>query len=114
MQGENPQRREKLEQLGDEVPLLQREKLGTIVTEEERVEFRPTSALPLSSVASEDQHGSPEDSHGESALLRLAELADEFDAEQVAADARSVAERVSRDASTLPVSVSSSAANPLS
>jgi GTP-binding protein EngB required for normal cell division len=36
-----------------------------------------------------------ENSHGESALLRLAELAEEFDAEQVAADARSVAERVS-------------------
>ncbi|HXY48378.1 MAG TPA: dynamin family protein [Terriglobales bacterium] len=36
-----------------------------------------------------------ENSHGESAILRLAELADEFDAEQVAADARSVAERVS-------------------
>ena len=33
--------------------------------------------------------------HGESALLRLAELADEFDAEQVAADARSLVERVS-------------------
>ena len=32
---------------------------------------------------------------GESALLRLAELAEEFDAEQVAADARSMAERVS-------------------
>jgi GTP-binding protein EngB required for normal cell division len=36
-----------------------------------------------------------ESPHGESALLRLAELAEEFDAEQVAADARSVAERVS-------------------
>lgn len=34
-------------------------------------------------------------SHGESSLLRLAELAEEFDAEQVSADARSVAERVS-------------------
>jgi GTP-binding protein EngB required for normal cell division len=47
------------------------------------------------SVAPEDQQGSPENSQGESALLRLAELADEFDAEQVAGDARSVAERVS-------------------
>jgi GTP-binding protein EngB required for normal cell division len=36
-----------------------------------------------------------ENSHAESALLRLAKLAKEFDAEQVAADARSVAERVS-------------------
>jgi GTP-binding protein EngB required for normal cell division len=36
-----------------------------------------------------------ESSHGESALLRLAELAAEFEAEQVAADARSLAERVS-------------------
>jgi GTP-binding protein EngB required for normal cell division len=45
--------------------------------------------------ASEHQHGTPENSHGESALLRLADLAEEFDAEQVAADARSVAERVS-------------------
>ena len=96
--GENPQQRrekEKLKQTGDEVPLLQREKLGTIVTEEERVEFRSTSTLPLASVASGEQQGSPEDSHGESALLRLADLAEEFDAEQVAADSRSVAERVS-------------------
>jgi hypothetical protein len=52
-------------------------------------------ASPLSSVASEDRQASPENSHGESALLRLAELAEEFDAEQVAADARSVAERAS-------------------
>jgi GTP-binding protein EngB required for normal cell division len=37
----------------------------------------------------------PDRSHGESALLRLAELAEGFDAAQVAADARSVAERVS-------------------
>ncbi len=49
----------------------------------------------LVSVAPEDQQASSENSHGESALMRLAELADEFDAEQVAADARSVAERVS-------------------
>ncbi len=90
--GENLQQRlEKLEQTGDEVPLLRR--LGTIITEDERVEFRST--LPLASVASEDQQGSPENSYGESALLRLGELAEEFDAEQVAADARSVAERIS-------------------
>jgi GTPase Era involved in 16S rRNA processing len=50
---------------------------------------------PFASVASEDRHAFPEKSHGESALLRLAELAEEFDAEQVAADARSLAERVS-------------------
>jgi len=35
-----------------------------------------------------------QNSRGEAALVRLAELADEFDAEQVATDARSVAERV--------------------
>ncbi|MFY9950816.1 MAG: dynamin family protein [Candidatus Sulfotelmatobacter sp.] len=46
-------------------------------------------------VAPEDRQASPQISHGESALMRLAELADQFDAEQVAADARSVAERVS-------------------
>jgi hypothetical protein len=50
---------------------------------------------PVASVACDDQQAPPENSHGESALLRLAELAEEFDAEQVAADARSVAERVS-------------------
>jgi len=44
---------------------------------------------PMASAAPEGN------AHGESALLRLAELAEEFDAEQVAADARSVAERVS-------------------
>ena len=49
----------------------------------------------LASVASDDRQASPDNSHGESALFRLAELADEFDAEQVAADARSVAERIS-------------------
>ncbi|MGB0107238.1 MAG: dynamin family protein [Terriglobales bacterium] len=71
--GENPQQRpKKLEQTGEEAPLL-----------------------PSASVASEQQKTAPENSHGESALLRLAELAEEFDAEQVAADARSVAERVS-------------------
>ena len=70
--GENLQQQpKKLEQTGDEVPLL-----------------------PLPSEAPEQQ-AAPENSHGESALLRLAELAEEFDAEQVAADARSVAERVS-------------------
>jgi predicted GTPase len=51
------------------------------------------------SVASEDPQSDsqaiPENSSGESALLRLAELAEEFEAEQVAAEARSVAERVS-------------------
>jgi GTP-binding protein EngB required for normal cell division len=46
-------------------------------------------------VAPVSGQASPENSEGESALMRLAELADEFDAEQVAADARSVAERVS-------------------
>jgi GTP-binding protein EngB required for normal cell division/polyhydroxyalkanoate synthesis regulator phasin len=55
---------------------------------------KPTSSR-LASVASDDRQASPDNSHGESALFRLAELADEFDAEQVAADARSVAERVS-------------------
>jgi hypothetical protein len=52
-----------------------------------------TSAL--TSGASEDRNVPAEHSFGESALARLAELAEEFDAEQVAADARSVAERVS-------------------
>jgi predicted GTPase len=37
----------------------------------------------------------PANSHGEGALLRMAELADEFGATNVATDARSVAERVS-------------------
>ncbi|MGD0757449.1 MAG: hypothetical protein ABR921_00990 [Candidatus Sulfotelmatobacter sp.] len=46
-------------------------------------------------VASDDPQGTLENSHRESALLRLAELAEEFDAEHVTADARSVAERVS-------------------
>ena len=49
----------------------------------------------LASVTPEHHPAGPENSHGESALLRLADLADEFAAEQVAADARSVAERVS-------------------
>jgi GTP-binding protein EngB required for normal cell division len=52
-------------------------------------------SLPVTCSNSQGQPSSPENSHGESALMRLAELADEFDAEQVAADARSVAERVS-------------------
>ena len=52
-----------------------------------------TSAL--TSGASEDRNVPAEHSFGESTLARLAELAEEFDAEQVAADARSVAERVS-------------------
>ena len=43
----------------------------------------------------EHPEASLEHPHGESALTRLAELADQFDAEQVAADARSLAERVS-------------------
>ena len=49
----------------------------------------------LESVAPESRLASSDNSHGESALIRLAELADQFDAEQVAADARSVAERIS-------------------
>ena len=52
-----------------------------------------TSAL--TSGVSEDRNVPAEHSFGESTLARLAELAEEFDAEQVAADARSVAERVS-------------------
>src|SRR6202167_5139051 len=60
-------------------------------------DFKENSLLedPLAFVASEHPQGLHENSHGESALLRLAELAEQFDAEQVAADARSVAERVS-------------------
>lgn len=50
---------------------------------------------PEAFVASQDPEGPPENSHGESALLRLAELAEEFEAEQVANDARPVVERVS-------------------
>ena len=67
--------------------------MGTNSKENSLLE-KPVSS-PLSSVVSEDGHVSPENSQGESALLRLGELAGEFDAEQVAADARSVAERVS-------------------
>lgn len=58
-------------------------------SKEDSLGDKPASAAP------EDRRASPENSHGESALMRLAELADQFDAEQVAADARSVAERVS-------------------
>src|ERR1022692_2853810 len=55
---------------------------------------RPATSA-LTSGASEDRTVPADNSHGESSLSRLAELAEEFDAEQVAADARSVAERVS-------------------
>ena len=48
----------------------------------------------LSSATSPDQRAHIENAQGETALLRLAEMADEFDARQVASDARSVAERV--------------------
>lgn len=52
-------------------------------------------AVPeLSSIASLNQRALVENAYGEAALLRLAEMADEFDARQVASDARSVAERV--------------------
>src|ERR1700677_2700338 len=54
-----------------------------------------TASPRLAYVATENRQASLQNSHGESALLRLAELADEFDAGQVAADARSLAERVS-------------------
>jgi len=54
------------------------------------------SASPQStSVSSENSQAFPDNSSGESALLRLADLAEAFAAEQVTADARSVAERVS-------------------
>jgi GTP-binding protein EngB required for normal cell division len=66
--------------------------MGTEVNEKSVLE-QPVS--PLSTVsASEAQEASMENSHGEAALVRLAELAAEFEAEQVAADARSLAERV--------------------
>lgn len=54
---------------------------------------QPVSAPGLSST-SPDQRALIENAQGEKALLRLAEVADEFDARQVASDARSVAERV--------------------
>src|SRR5579862_2423736 len=66
-------------------------------------EDRPEKELAAQDVRSpafvspraEVPHADLENSHGESTLMRLAELAEAFDAEQVAADARSVAERVS-------------------
>lgn len=61
----------------------------------ENSQLEKAGSLQLASVAPEGRQASLENSHGESALMRLAELADQFDAEQVAADARSVAERVS-------------------
>jgi GTP-binding protein EngB required for normal cell division len=67
--------------------------MGTASKENSLFE-KPVSS-PVASVAFEDQQSFSENSHRESALLRLAELAEKFDAEQVAADARSVAERVS-------------------
>jgi GTP-binding protein EngB required for normal cell division len=67
--------------------------MGTDSKENSLLE-KPVSSR-LASAASGDRQDSPENSHGESALLRLGELAEEFEAEQVAADARSVAERVS-------------------
>src|ERR1700683_4770433 len=54
-----------------------------------------TASSPFVSVASEDWGVPPENSRGELTLLRLAELAKEFGSEQIATDARSVAERVS-------------------
>ncbi len=55
----------------------------------------PRTASVESESPQNDPRTSPENSSGESALLRLADLAEQFEAEQVAADARSVAERVS-------------------
>ena len=67
--------------------------MGTDSKENAVLESRVS--LTVTSSTSERPHASTENSHGESALLRLAELAEEFEAEQVAADAKSVAERVS-------------------
>jgi GTP-binding protein EngB required for normal cell division len=53
-----------------------------------------SSTTAVDSVSVEDP-SLPVNSHGEGALLRMAELADEFGAKNVATDARSVAERVS-------------------
>ena len=50
-------------------------------------------ALPLASLASQNRDGLPENCHGESALLRLAELAE--DLTPAPADARSLTERLS-------------------
>ena len=52
-------------------------------------------ARSLDILGSGDQDAPSENSHGESALLRLAELAQELDADQAAADRRSVAKRAS-------------------
>jgi hypothetical protein len=73
------------------------------IDSEENPLLEKTASPGLVSVAHEDRQNFLQNSHGESALMRLAELADEFDAGQVAADARSVAERVSEGASTLLV-----------
>jgi Dynamin family len=67
--------------------------MGTDSKEDSLLDKRASPRLV--SVAPEDGRVSLENSHGESALIRLAELADGFGAEQVAADARSVAGRVS-------------------
>ena len=67
--------------------------MGTDSKENSLLERPATSAL--TSGLSEDRTVPADNSHGESSLSRLAELAEEFDAKQVAADARSVAERVS-------------------
>jgi len=68
-------------------------------TDEKENSFPETDSPRSAFVASEHPRNhprtSPENSPGESALLRLAELAEELEVEQVAADARSVAERVS-------------------
>jgi hypothetical protein len=55
---------------------------------------KPVAVPGLSSTTSPDRRAVIENAQGETALLRLAEMADEFDARQVASDARSVAERV--------------------
>ena len=67
--------------------------MGTDSKENSLLERPATSAL--TSGLPEDRTVPADNSHGESSLSRLAELAEEFDAKQVAADARSVAERVS-------------------
>ena len=52
------------------------------------------ASTPDSASTSLDQCDFMENVQGETSLLRLAEVADEFDARQVASDARSVAERI--------------------
>jgi hypothetical protein len=69
--------------------------MGTDAKENSLLEKLLASSLTF--LASEDRNERPENSHGESALLRLAELAEEFAAEQVAVDPRSVAERASEE-----------------